>query len=202
MIPCLSQVHHRLDAVAAKGMMERASVGRVRRLSVRVLWIQGWVDGETILLHKVPTATNPSDLGTKSLSRARVRLLLYMLGAYAATLDERVGESEYAELQQKQAMKDAIKLSKPMIRAIVIAMCSASSRAADDLSDENGNQPDEDAWMSTMMSVFGDIMVWVIVLYEQDPVLFAMCVQIVLLVVMFIGFGMRCQCTVPLHLRD
>ena len=32
-------VNHRIDAVAAKGMTERAAVGRVRHLSVRVLWI-------------------------------------------------------------------------------------------------------------------------------------------------------------------
>ena len=62
--------------------------------------------------------------------------------------------------------------------------------------------PDEDAWMSTMMSMFSDIMAWVIVLYEQYPALFAMCVQIVLLVVIFMCFGMHCQRTVPLHLRD
>ena len=77
----LPQVHHHLDAVAAKGMMERAGVGRVTHLSVRVLWIQGLVDDETILLDTIPTATNPADLGTKSLRRARVRLLLYLLGA-------------------------------------------------------------------------------------------------------------------------
>ena len=105
----LPQVHHHLDAVAAKGMMERAGVGRVRHLGVRVLWIQGLVDDETILLHKIPTATNPSDLRTKSLSRARVRLLLYLLGAYDAILDNPVGEPEYAELQHRQAMKDAVR---------------------------------------------------------------------------------------------
>ena len=62
--------------------------------------------------------------------------------------------------------------------------------------------PDEDAWMSTMMSMFSDSMAWVIVLYEQYPALFAMCVQIVLLVVIFMCFGMHCQRTMPLHLRD
>ena len=51
----LPQVHRHLDAVAAKGMMECAGVGRVRHLSVRVLWIQDLVDDKTILLQKVPT---------------------------------------------------------------------------------------------------------------------------------------------------
>ena len=50
-------IHHHI-AVAAKGMMERAGVGSVgrlsvRRLSVRELWIQGLVEDETILLRKI-----------------------------------------------------------------------------------------------------------------------------------------------------
>ena len=65
--------HRHLDAVAARDVMERDGVGCIRHVSVRVLWIQGLVDD--------------------------VRLLLYLLGAYHATLDEPVGESEYAELQ-------------------------------------------------------------------------------------------------------
>ena len=192
--------------LAAKGMTERAGVGRVRHLSVRVLWIQGLVEDETILLRKIPTATNPADLGTKCLSRGRMRLLLFLLGAYDTTRDEPVGEDEHAELCYKQAMKDAIRsvrssgqVSKPMIRAIVIAVCSALSRAADDeTDDDNHDGPDEGGWMSVM----SDVMAWVIVLYEQYPALFAMCLQIVLLVVIFICFGMCCRRTAPLHLRD
>ena len=202
----MPQVHHHIDAVAAKGMMERAGVGRVRHLSVRVLWIQGLVEDGTILLHKIPTATNPADLGTKCLSRGRMRLLLFLLGAYDTAQDEPVGEDERAELHQKQAMKDAVRavrstgqVSKPMIRAIVIAVCSALSRAADDEpNDDNHDGPDEAGWMSLM----SDVMAWVIVLCEQYPSLFVMVVQIVLLVVIFICFGMCYRRTAPLYLRD
>ena len=63
----------------------------------------------TTLSHKIATAINPSDLETKSLSRARVRLLLYLLGAYDTVRDELVCEDERAELQDKQAMKDSVR---------------------------------------------------------------------------------------------
>ena len=159
-------VNHRIDAIAAKGVMERAGVGRVRRLSVRVLWIQGLVENETILVHKIATAVNPSDLGTKSLSRARVRLLLYLLGAYDTVREEPVGEDERAELPCKQVMKAAVRtvrsagrVSKPMIQAIVIAVCSALSRAADDdAQDGNHDEPDDGGWRGLMMSLMSDVM--------------------------------------------
>ena len=53
-----------------------------------------------------------------------------------------------------------------------------------------------------LMSMFNNIMARVTVLYEQYPALFAMCVQISLLAVIFICLGMRCQRTMPLRLRD
>ena len=58
--------------------------------------------------------------------------------------------------------------------------------------------PDEGGWTSVMF----DVVAWVIVLYEQYPALFAMCLQIVLLVVIFTCLGMCCRRTAPLHLRD
>ena len=54
----LPNMNHRIDAVAAKGMMETAGVGRVRHLSVRVLWIQGMVEDGTIILNKICTSLN------------------------------------------------------------------------------------------------------------------------------------------------
>ncbi|CAE7655231.1 RE1 [Symbiodinium sp. CCMP2592] len=45
-------VHHFLDASAAKAITERSGVGRVRHLSVRVLWSQQLVAEQVIALHK------------------------------------------------------------------------------------------------------------------------------------------------------
>ena len=57
-----------------------------------------------------------------------------------------------------------------MIRAIVIAVCSTLSRAADDDADDgNHDEPDDGGWRSLMMSLMSDVMAWVIVLCEQYP---------------------------------
>ena len=124
-----------------------------------------------------------------------MRLLLYLLGAYDTIKDEPVGEDEYVEVQQRQAMKDAVRtvcstgqVPKSMIRAIVIAVCSALSRAMDD-NDDDRSEPD-DAWMSQVMSLISDVLAWVIVLYEQYPALFTLCVQVALLAIVFTCFGM------------
>ena len=166
-LPCI--VHH-LDATAAKGMLERSGVGRVRHLSVRVLWVQSQVESGTIVLKKIATAINPADLGTKSLSRARMRLLLYTLGAYDSLHGVVVGEPEYLELQQKQIVKDAVKAvrgsnletNKAMIRAVVFAVCSALSHAADP-NTEAMPVPEDDVppWVTRLI-------VWVIGLWVPD----------------------------------
>ncbi|CAE7029922.1 engXCA [Symbiodinium sp. CCMP2592] len=141
------QIHHFLDASAAKGIMERSGVGRVRHLSVRVLWTQQLVADKIIMLRKVATSINVADLNTKGLSRSRMLMLLHIIGCWHTVHECFVGEDEIADLRYKQAMKDAVRavrstssasVSKPMIQAIVIAVVSALSRAADDADGDNG----------------------------------------------------------------
>ncbi|CAE7679056.1 RE2 [Symbiodinium sp. CCMP2592] len=167
------QVHHFLDATAAKSIMERSGVGRVRHLSVRVLWSQQLVAEQVIALHKVGTSVNVADLNTKGLSRSRMLLLLNLLGCWHTLHERFVGEDEIAELHYKQAMKDAVRavrasstgaVSKPMIQAIVIAVVSALSRAADvsegddSLADQDDGLPD---WANR-------VLVWFLGLWVRD----------------------------------
>ena len=89
-----------------------------------------------------------------------MRQLLFLLGAYDTARDEPVGKDEHAELHYKQAMKEAIRsvwstghVSKPMIRAIVIAVCSAVLRMMKLMNNHDG--PDEGGWISVMSDVIG-----------------------------------------------
>ena len=109
-------VHHFTDATAAKSMMERSGVGRVRHLSVRVLWTQQLVSEKTVILHKVGTDTNVADLNTKSLSRHRMMMLLNLLGGWDTLLDRPVGEDEVADFKYKQAMKQAVRAVRTTTR--------------------------------------------------------------------------------------
>lgn len=54
-----------LDNSAAKQVMQRSGVGRIRHLSCRVLWIQQLVKSKQLETASIPTKENFADLGTK-----------------------------------------------------------------------------------------------------------------------------------------
>ena len=69
----------RSDATAAIGICKREGLGRVRHLATGDLWVQQLARRRGVLLEKWPTATNPSDLMTKGLGRARIQDLLHIM---------------------------------------------------------------------------------------------------------------------------
>ena len=167
------QVHHFTDATAAKSMMERSGVGRVRHLSVRVLWTQQLVADKVISLHKVDTCRNVADLNTKALPRHRMMMLLNLLGGWDTLRDEPIGLNDIAEFEYKQAMKQAVRavrtttsgaVNKQVLQGIVLAVASALSRATDS-SDEDGDSSDQDVELPQWAN---RILVWVLGLWVRD----------------------------------
>eukprot|EP00438_Fugacium_kawagutii_P026160 Skav230005 [mRNA] locus=scaffold5058:3896:10669:+ [translate_table: standard] len=75
-----------LDSAAARGVLSRKGVGRIRHLSCRCLWIQELVKAGILKVKPVSGALNPADVGTKRLSAGRLRSLMYLLGLF--DLDE------------------------------------------------------------------------------------------------------------------
>lgn len=63
------------DSSAARGIIKREGVGRIKHLSTRMLWAQQVVKTKKVLVSAVATKDNKADLGTKSLSGPRLRLL-------------------------------------------------------------------------------------------------------------------------------
>ena len=78
-------IHLHCDSSAARGIIQRQGVGRVRHLSCRVLWLQGLVADGTIKLACVAGASNPADIGTKRLPSSRLRSLMSLLGMFNMT---------------------------------------------------------------------------------------------------------------------
>ena len=60
------QMH--LDAMAAKGILERQGISKVRHLDVNILWMQEQCARKILPLAKVPGEDNPADLMTKNLT--------------------------------------------------------------------------------------------------------------------------------------
>ena len=61
-----------VDNSAARQLIERQGVGRVRHLSGKILWMQSLVLEKQIKLGQVPTQWNVSDVGTKPLAKQRL----------------------------------------------------------------------------------------------------------------------------------
>ena len=72
-----ARVH--VDANAAKGIVERAGLDRVRHIDVNVLWLQEQEVRGKVPLHKVDGTENPADLMTKNLDAAKVQKFTSML---------------------------------------------------------------------------------------------------------------------------
>ena len=65
------------DNSAAVAICHREGVGKIKHLEGKLMWLQQRVGRNEIEIRRVPTKWNPADLGTKSLTGARVRLCCF-----------------------------------------------------------------------------------------------------------------------------
>ena len=80
-----------VDASAAKGIVEREGLGKLRHIDVDILWLQEQQARARLPLHKIEGSKNPADLMTKHLVRAEIVKNLDIMGLVEAT-----GRSENA----------------------------------------------------------------------------------------------------------
>jgi hypothetical protein len=70
------------DSAAAKGIMTRRGLGKLRHIEVGYLWLQDAVAEKRLLVHKCKGEDNPADLGTKYLAGDVIQRHLRTLGYY------------------------------------------------------------------------------------------------------------------------
>ena len=68
-----------IDNSAARAILQRAGVGRVRHLDVKFLWTQDRVAQGQLAVHATPTRSSVADIGTKLLSVSRTAFLLGLM---------------------------------------------------------------------------------------------------------------------------
>ena len=83
-----------IDSSAARGILSRRGVGRLRHLSCRVLWLQNLVGERLLMVKAVLGAINPSDIATKRLSISRLESQLYLLGIWDSANNSLVGQHD------------------------------------------------------------------------------------------------------------
>ena len=89
-------IHVAMDNSAARSFLCRVGVGRIRHISLRILWIQLKIKEGFMTVGKVGTKDNVSDLGTKRLTRDRVEYLMYLGKVY------NMADSQFVGVLQKE----------------------------------------------------------------------------------------------------
>ena len=158
-------VHHLLDSSAARGILSRQGVGRIRHLSCRVLWLQTLVKlrrefscdqyGKKIhstchLVSAVSGHLNLADLGTKRLAKKRLLELMNFCNlGYVDNDIFTVCSSEELEHHQGLSLIRSIQRN-PILRqlALASALSTGSGTLAMDPSCPIDSNPGEQGWLS------------------------------------------------------
>ena len=109
-----------VDNTAAKQIANKKGVGKIRHLAGKVLWIQEYTSSGKVKVIQIPTSLNLSDIGTKPLSMARTKALLYCIGMVED--NSAVGEAEYDEMLAKYAAGKKIKaMAKTFVKILAVS---------------------------------------------------------------------------------
>ena len=99
------------DNTSAVAIAAKEGLSKIKHLSGKLLWVQQ-CQSKDFELRKLDATTNPSDVGTKCLSRKRVKLLLYLIH-----YDNDYGNLGLAEFMEKEKKERRDQLKS--IRAVI-----------------------------------------------------------------------------------
>ena len=112
-----------LDSAAARGIINRRGVGKVRHLSCRSLWLQGRLADGSMIVSPISGLKNPTDIGTKRLNVQRMKALmfLFLLGMFDSMNNCQVGEVEARTILQHQELKQSMSSLRRLVKSDVDA---------------------------------------------------------------------------------
>ena len=144
----------RSDSSAARSLAQRQGIGRIRHLDASLLWLQQKEKEKVLQVAPVATDVNSADIGTKVLSKSRLRGLLYLI-KMCDPFDHRIGEEEYNEIEEKMQTKKSIKkVSKGSKGNMRVAMVMALATLVGVKAEEPEAAEDADRFMWFMTAVF------------------------------------------------
>eukprot|EP00435_Cladocopium_sp_Y103_P063021 s303_g24.t1 len=103
------RVHLAMDNSAGRTKKLAQPHPRIRHISLKVLWVQSKVKEGFMSVGKVSTKSNPSDLGTKRLTRERMEFLMHLCKVYDMSQSSFVGSEIAQQFEEHEAMKQGIK---------------------------------------------------------------------------------------------
>ena len=194
--------HVLVDNSAARAILQRSGVGRVRHLDAKLLWAQQKVKDGQLIINAVDTKWNVSDLGTKVLNVARTNLLLSLLNVRDSTQGfELVGKEQLDVLENAKAVRVACKQLRHVskrdrtgdtARILSIVLCALQAQEAmgtDNDTDALSPAMDDDeptSFLMQMMELVLQAFFFMTELYEQYPVPFLIISQTLVISILMI----------------
>ena len=142
------------DSSSSRQLIARKGLGKARHLDVDLLWIQRI---PKLIIKAIKGKDNPSDLGTKSLTRDKIKKYMVTLGYVGEYLDQEaqeVQEEEVRRASSRSKMSFDEKTVTRMIQAVTTAVLISLAEAQRE--DEEGLGSTVTVWMNYMhiMSLF------------------------------------------------
>jgi hypothetical protein len=143
----LYQLH--LDSSAAKAMVQRDGVGKVKHMDVRALWIQAERRDHGLVIRKVPGAQNYADLGTKAHPPGRFLELRDMLNIVDCRKIDAESEIEACSVQATGELAWTVKVGRgaaKLERQLLLALLAANPTVCESFSSEAQTQLNVSHW--------------------------------------------------------
>ena len=172
-------IHHLMDSAAARGILARQGVGRIRHLSCRILWLQQLVKQRSKvvpftdtpelfhLVSGVSGSNNIADLGTKRLGKTRLAELMnvcnlgYIVGSTFAPFSEHVQETKQVVALIKSLKKNNFTVAGIIQASLIqnaLSRCSAMSMSEGTMDGTSGMTIGYVGFFTGHFSNFGSIL--------------------------------------------
>ena len=102
------------DNSSSIAIAQKEGVGKLKHLSGRLLWLQQR-QSKDLDVRKLDTATNPSDIGAKTLGGKRINLLMYVMGFTDSS--QQLGKTEFEAERTKAEQKRRLQEVRRMVFA-------------------------------------------------------------------------------------
>ena len=143
------------DSSSSRQLIARKGLGKARHLDADLLWIQRI---PKLIIKAIKGKDNPSDLGTKSLTRDKIKKYMVTLGYVDEYLDQEAQEVQEEEEVRRASSRSKMSFDEKTVTRMIQAVTTAVliSLAEAQREDEEGLGSTVSVWMNCMkcMSLF------------------------------------------------
>ena len=179
MFDAFFQTHLYLDSAAARGIINRGGVGKVRHLSCRSLWLQERMADGSMVVSPVSGTTNPADIGTKRLNVNRMKALMFLLGMFDSVNSCHVGETEAHSIIHHQEIRKAMQSARRLVKCedsplqVLVLMSALGLARGQGNADQSTSFAVGSSWMTATCTVLafvlGGIFIWIMNFKKVEP---------------------------------